>query len=126
MCLALKIESSSQEADFEQTRTSGNPIINFGLSPSIFFEDFRTFSERVCVKYRDPGPLRVWKGDSEPQLHPPFSDESNASYANCNKSANSRDLDFEQRSYTLGPLSRKMNNQKLDVVDPSHPLCLPG
>ena len=31
---------------------------------------------RGQVNYCTPGPRRVWKGSSEPQLHPPFPDES--------------------------------------------------
>ena len=34
--------------------------------------------EGACVNCRNPGTRRVWKGDSEPQSHPAFSDENEA------------------------------------------------
>ena len=56
----------------------------------------------VCANYRHPGARRVWKGGSELQSHPPFSDESHENQEKSENSSNSWKLVLEQPSYTSG------------------------
>ena len=85
-----------------------------------------TLFEGVRVNYCHPGPRREWKGGSEPQSHPPFSDVNQENQESCENHVNSWRLILEQSSYTLVPFSWKVINQKLDFADPFHTFAFPG